>query len=114
MRIGDLDGKNREKWGKMSRIKRNFSEKILSRHRYFEALAHWSAEAMVQGGDAFFQYANTPVARRLKTRIQLRLVLFWPEFREIKATPFSGLVEHFFGLRVDYMLRPALGIVFLF
>ncbi|CAB1063340.1 hypothetical protein D1BOALGB6SA_8123 [Olavius sp. associated proteobacterium Delta 1] len=30
MRFGDLKSKNREEWGKMSRIKRDFIEKIHS------------------------------------------------------------------------------------
>jgi hypothetical protein len=67
LRIGDLGGQNREEGGDMSRIKRDFSEKMLSSHHYFEALEQRSAGAMVNGWDvffqAFFQYASTPVLR---------------------------------------------------
>ena len=45
----------------MSRIKRDFSEKMLSRHHYFEVLEYRSAGLMVKGLDAFFQYSNTPI-----------------------------------------------------
>jgi len=74
LQVGDLGGKNREKWGDMSRIKRDFSEKMLSSHHYFEALEHGSAGAMLNGCDFFIntQRSRNPVSRRYLTLIRLR------------------------------------------
>jgi len=39
---------------------------IISQHGRIGVLAYWHAGVMVEGRDAFFQWANPPVPRRLK------------------------------------------------